>query len=200
MKYFFYVLVLIVVGFTVYYAFEEEDHTLYIREIETLRKRKDQSFLISDDSPLKEESKKDFTGLNYYQVDPDFKFLAKLERNDRMEILSLGSSTGETLEYLKFGFAVFKKEGVVHRLLLLQETDPDNSQRLFLPFSDVTSAADTYGGGRYLDLDFDSRSNRIMLDFNRAYFPYCAYNESYTCAFPPVENILTIPIAAGEKN
>jgi len=200
MKYFFIAIVLAVIGLTIYLGVGEEDHTLYIQEITDLRNRKDRNFKNEQDSPLLPVDKETFTGLNYYEVDPEFRVMARLQKNERMERLTVGASTGENLIYLKYGYAEFQLEGTNHRMLLLQETGANSSPRLFLPFSDETSALETYGGGRYLDLDFDPRSKKITLDFNRAYAPYCAYNENYTCAIPPSENHLTIAILAGEKN
>ena len=71
---------------------------------------------------------------------------------------------------------------------------------LFLAFADVTSARETYGAGRYLDIKKIPGATSIELDFNKAYNPYCAYNENYTCPLPPKENFLKVAILAGEKN
>jgi hypothetical protein len=199
MKYFFLAIVIGVVGLTIYFAFQEEDHTLYINEIEQLRERKDRNFKM-EDSPIPEPDRTSFTGLQYYPVDPDFRVMAKLEKNSTLERVQLPSSTGQDLIYLVYGKAVFKLNGERYSLILLQETGQGSSSRLFLPFSDETSARETYGGGRYLDLDFDPRSTRVTIDFNKAYFPYCAYKELYTCAIPPPQNNLPVPIKAGEKN
>ena len=70
--------------------------------------------------------------------------------------------------------------------------------RLFVPFRDATSGRETYGGGRYLDLDV-AASGRYALDFNRAYHPYCVYDASWVCPFPPPENTLELPVTAGER-
>jgi uncharacterized protein (DUF1684 family) len=72
--------------------------------------------------------------------------------------------------------------------------------KLFLAFGDATSARETYGGGRYLDITKTPGSTTITLDFNQAYNPYCAYDDTYSCPLPPAENLLTVAIKAGEKN
>jgi uncharacterized protein len=70
--------------------------------------------------------------------------------------------------------------------------------RLFVPFTDLTSGTETYPAGRYLDLD-RTRTGIYIIDFNRAYNPYCYYNPTYDCPYPPRGNRLTVPIRAGEK-
>ena len=73
-----------------------------------------------------------------------------------------------------------------------------HQNRLFLPFTDQSNGTDTYGGGRYLDLEIPE-GDRITIDFNKAYNPYCAYSDRYSCPIPPQENDLGIPILAGVK-
>jgi uncharacterized protein len=72
--------------------------------------------------------------------------------------------------------------------------------KLFLAFGDATSAKETYGAGRYLDITKTPGATTIILDFNKAYNPYCAYNETYSCPLPPPENLLNVAIRAGEKS
>ena len=77
------------------------------------------------------------------------------------------------------------------------------SHKLFIPFRDQTGGKETYGAGRYIDIDPDKHINadgKWILDFNVAYNPWCAYSESYTCPIVPTENWLKVPINAGEKN
>ena len=74
----------------------------------------------------------------------------------------------------------------------------DDSDQLFLPFIDKTSGNETYGAGRYIDLDFPI-NKEIIVDFNKAYSPYCAYTDAYSCPFPPRSNQLDVAIEAGEK-
>ena len=74
-----------------------------------------------------------------------------------------------------------------------------NFHDLFLAFADETSAVDTYGAGRYLDVKKVPGSNTIVLDFNQAYNPYCAYVDKFSCPLPLPENLLKLAIRAGEK-
>jgi uncharacterized protein len=71
---------------------------------------------------------------------------------------------------------------------------------LFLPFKDLTTNKETYGSGRYMDLDMSMiKKQQIEIDFNRCYHPYCAYNHTYTCPVPPAENLVNVAVKAGEK-
>jgi uncharacterized protein (DUF1684 family) len=69
---------------------------------------------------------------------------------------------------------------------------------IFVPFTDLTTGSESYGGGRYVDLELPF-SDKVIIDFNRAYNPYCAYNHKYSCAIPPEENHLNVAIKAGVK-
>jgi uncharacterized protein (DUF1684 family) len=113
----------------------------------------------------------------------------------------LTTSTGEEERYLDYAWAIFDLDGTEHRLLVLEIMSMGpNRGKLFLAFADETSARETYGGGRYLDLKKIPAATTIELDFNKAYNPYCAYNENYSCPLPPPENLLKVAILAGEKS
>ena len=80
------------------------------------------------------------------------------------------------------------------------EKFPEYADLLFVPFKDATNGAETYGGGRYIDVK-TPKGNKVILDFNLAYNPSCAYgSDRYSCPIPPKKNFLKIPIKAGEKN
>jgi hypothetical protein len=101
---------------------------------------------------------------------------------------------------MTYAYAAFEISDQPCRLLILEIIDPAYKGKLFLAFADATSAVETYGAGRYLDVEAVRGANSILLDFNKAYNPYCAYNDSYSCPFPPRENLLEVAIKSGEKN
>ena len=136
-----------------------------------------------------------FQRLSYFEPDQDYRLKAKFIKSAVDEQVTLITNTGESENYEIYGSAIFDFDGSSHILKLLHK---EGSEQLFLPFIDQTSGEDTYGAGRYLDLDFPI-NDEIILDFNKAYNPYCAYTESYSCPFPPKANILSIAIKAGEK-
>ena len=131
-----------------------------------------------------------------YSADKNFKVNANLSRFTTRELVSLGNSDGTSTRYLKFALAQFKINGVQQELLILKALGFGN--QYLTAFGDETSGVSTYGGGRYLDLAI-GKSDRVEIDFNKAYNPYCAYFEDFTCPLPPQENLLTVEIKAGEK-
>lgn len=164
-------------------------------EIAKHRDETDRFMRFSDESPFK-DTDIDYTGLNYYPVDLKFKIKARFTPVETQEIYKLQTNDGKEKQYLTYGTAKFELENSINELLILENVEENE---LFLAFGDATSAIETYGAGRYLDVTHTG-GNSIILDFNKAYNPFCAYNESYTCPLPPRQNLLQIAINAGEKN
>ena len=169
----------------------------YKTRIERARKERNR-FMISSDSPLTEEAKKSFEGLRYYPIDKRFKVIAKLSKIKKKQPVFISSNTGEPLKYIPFAYAIFKLESKEQRVILYQDWEEQAPNRLSLMFTDQTSARETYGGGRYLDV-FYRNTNSVIIDFNTAYNPYCHFNSSFSCPLPPAENRLAVAIKAGEK-
>ncbi len=178
---------------------DTEDTTAYVASIE--KERADQQTFMREDpnSPFVLE-KKEFKGLSYFPVDARYKVKAKLESIDKKEVMTLTTSDGLTQSYLPYAYAHFSVDGVACQLLLLEvmQMGPQRGT-LFLAFSDATSGKETYGAGRYLAIKKVRGATQIELDFNRAYNPYCAYVDNFSCPFPPKENVLPVAILAGEK-
>jgi uncharacterized protein len=169
--------------------------SVYEVGIKDFRSNKDASMKNAKDSPI--EDKENFKGLHYFGVDPKFKVKAQLDRFKTGQKFTVSMSGGETEEYEPFGNATFEIDGKKCALKLFKS---DNNL-LFVPFKDKTNGIETYGGGRYLDVEMTSiNGTEIELDFNKSYLPFCAYNHSFTCPVPPAENTLQIAVKAGEKN
>jgi len=139
-----------------------------------------------------------FDKIDYYPVDPKWAINADFIQNTENDSLLLITSTGEKRNDLIFGTVTFTYNNTLCSLLILLESNGGKTT-LFIPFMDKTSGHTTYGGGRYLEADFPV-GDHILLDFNKAYNPYCAYSEGYSCPLPPKANVLKIPIEAGEKS
>jgi uncharacterized protein (DUF1684 family) len=108
-------------------------------------------------------------------------------------------ATGEkTRDYVTYAIAHFELEGKPLRLSLYKQVGT-GLDYMFIPFKDLTSGVETYGGGRFIDCETVA-ADSLLIDFNLAYNPYCAYNEKYSCPIPPAENHLAVRIEAGEKN
>ena len=169
----------------------------YIERIEKERKDKN-GFMLSSNSPLSDEQKAEFSGLNFYPVDENYKVTARIEEAKSKQPIFIESTTGEQLKYIPFAEASFELDGKSHQVMLYQDWEEKDPNKLSLMFVDETSARETYGGGRYLDVQYRN-TNSVVIDFNNAYNPYCHFNDEYSCPIPPRENMLDIPIKAGEK-
>jgi len=152
-------------------------------------------FFREEGSPIPDEKRGSFTGLRYYPVNPALAFDLKLERFDQPQPFKMAATKGDVRPMRrigKFSFTVYGKECTLSAFS--SEKHPES---IFVPFRDETGGTETYEVGRYLDLPV-REDDRYLLDFNMAYNPYCAYNSGYTCPMVPLENVLKVPIRAGE--
>lgn len=170
-------------------------------EFRTFIKEKDHDFLTREWSPLTPVDKAIFDGLHYYPYDHNFRFEGPVHLySDPDSTQIMGTREGDVRKALKYGYFEFEKDGIKNRLEIYKifASRPGQSDHLFLGFWDETSDEETYGGGRYVDMK-ETGENLYLVDFNYAYSPYCAYSDRYSCAIPPLENRLSIPVRAGEK-
>lgn len=153
-------------------------------------------------SPLTCEERLSFRSHNFYPVNLNFSVKAVLKRTPAEKIFEMKTTTERKPKYVKYGEITFKIKKKKYKLNVYQSMDllnkPEYKDYLFLPFKDLTSGNETYGGGRFIDLDIPS-GNTLIIDFNKAFNPYCAYNHTYSCPVPPPENFLKIKIEAGVK-
>jgi uncharacterized protein len=194
---YFFGIVIAVIFILVYTFTSTEVNETYTDKLQEFRADKDRYFKRSDDSPI--QNKEKFTSLEYFPPSQAFRIQASVERVTDDTPITVRMTGGEEETFVRYGFATFKLKEQTHRLLLLKHTGDDADEKLFLPFTDKTNGFTTYGGGRYLDVE-PSTNDQVMIDFNFAYNPFCAYNSNYTCPVPPAENHLEIEILAGEKD
>jgi uncharacterized protein len=143
--------------------------------------------------------------ISFYTIDERYCVKASFKRIMDMTGFDMSTSSGKKSRYFKYGEFTFRLKDSILHLFVYQSEDLMKTKRfkdyLFVPFGDATSGIDSYGGGRYIDLTIeDLKNNTYILDFNKAYNPYCAYTTGYNCPLPPIENLLTVSIRAGEKN
>jgi uncharacterized protein (DUF1684 family) len=158
-------------------------------------------FLKDQNSPLKKD---DLKFLRFYNADSTYRITAKVEilANEAAFVMPVFSGTGQ--QYIRYAALKFMLKGkpvkmIVYRDIALSK-NLQYKDYLFLPFTDATNGNATYGGGRYIDLsEADLRDGSVVIDFNKAYNPYCAYSEGYACPRPPDENRTEIAVEAGEK-
>jgi uncharacterized protein (DUF1684 family) len=165
------------------------------------RKERDQFFKTHQRSPLTPEEKKRFKRLEYFPFDPHHYFLGRIERyilhiNDPKYYGTFLTNKGTNKRYIRYGKFHFLLNSQDHGIEVYKSILSDT---LFVPFKDLTNGKETYEGGRYIDAEI-LPGYKMVLDFNMAYSPSCAYNDKFTCAIPPKENFLEIAIRAGEKN
>jgi uncharacterized protein (DUF1684 family) len=164
--------------------------------LEALRAEKDRLFRVDPGSPLRPEQQATFRGLRYYPIDPNAALIVRVQEFAERRAVPMMTNAGQVMDFLRWGEVHFTWNGEACRLTVYR-ADPDDPN-LFVPFSDATSGGETYRAGRYLEL-LDRGDGTYLLDFNRAYNPYCAYNADWSCPLPPAENRLPVAIEAGEK-
>ncbi|MBT8394102.1 MAG: DUF1684 domain-containing protein [Bacteroidia bacterium] len=154
-------------------------------------------------SPLKEKDRKSFKGLDFYKFDSTYVVTCKLTRTPNEKSFKMKTTTDRLPNYKKYGILDFSLEGNVHKLSIYQNLDllekEEYKDYLFLPFLDNTNGEGSYSGGRYVESSIPE-GDSIIIDFNTAYNPYCAYNDKYSCPIVPRENYLDAYIKAGVKD
>ena len=174
------------------------DESLWLTRLEEDRALKDRFFREAPDTPIRLERRGALLPLRYFDPDPLYRVPAALEVAPEQPIYEIPTSTGVVRPMQRVGVLEFALNGEPMRLSALAEAPVRSVESLFIMFKDPTNEEDTYAGGRYLDLP-RTASGLYDLDFNRAYNPYCYYNEEYDCPYPPRENWLTAPVPAGER-
>lgn len=171
------------------------------QRVKQWRRERDQFLKTHERSPLSPLEKKNFNGLKYYPFKPQFIFYGEIERfifniNNPRYYANFLTNKGTNKRYIRYGKFHFMIDGKKYSIEIYKSILSDN---LFIPFQDKTNGRETYEGGRYIDAEI-LPGYKMILDFNMAYNPSCAYNDKFVCVLPPKENILEIAIRAGEKN
>jgi uncharacterized protein (DUF1684 family) len=173
------------------------DDNAYTAEIVQSRQQIEQFFRTSPDSPIPPERRDALLPLSYYPISSDYEVPAALRLSDDRPVFEMPTSTGLLRRMQRVGVLEFTLMGEAKTLgAFVEEGSPINT--LFVPFADLTTGIDTYAAGRYLDIE-PSGTGVYNVDFNRAYNPYCAYNDLFDCPYPPASNRLSVAIRAGER-
>ena len=173
-----------------------------IKKVQEYHTSENEKFGDKETTILTEEDFAHFEALDFYPIDLKYIVKAVFVRTPDEVPFLMPTTTDRLPEYVKYGEAHFSLDGKDLKLNLYQSTTPskdeDYKDYLFLPFTDLTSGDGSYGGGRFLDARIPRRK-KIVLNFNKAYNPYCAYNSKYSCPIPPKENDILVRIEAGVK-
>ncbi|WP_200975241.1 DUF1684 domain-containing protein [Echinicola sp. 20G] len=172
----------------------------YTLEIQAFQDHLNDEFANPDESPLKSEDLEQFEELAFFPINPKLQIKATFVRTENQKPFRMKTTTTRRPIYEKFGEAHFELDGKNYVLNIYQSHQlrerEEFKTHLFLPFTDLTNGDSSYGGGRFIDLEIPS-DQEIIIDFNKAYNPYCAYNSRYSCPIPPKENDLPLEIKAG---
>jgi uncharacterized protein len=173
----------------------------YIDSIVEFRKHYTEELLADKRSPITRPQVKN---MNFYPPDPNYRVLATFTPTPGKSPFLVQTHSGKQKPFREYGYLDFMLSGNLFRLHMYQSVDLVNDMAhkddLFIPFYDETNYQTTFPGGRYIDLNVrDIADNKVLLDFNKSYNPYCAYSDGYSCPIPPAENSLRTEIKAGEK-
>lgn len=166
--------------------------------LQAFRERRDQYYAAADSSPLSEEQRQQFTGLQYFDERPDLVMELPIDTSgdDVGEHIEMQTSSGVPKHFVRAGRIRFEVDGQPVTLSVFKDVERG---RYFLPFRDGTSGKETYGAGRYLDPKARP-DGTLVVDFNYAYNPHCAYGDGWSCPIPPLENFVKARIEAGERS
>lgn len=185
------------------YAHLRQDDVPARERFAAFRAAKDELFRDHPASPLDAAQRRDFRGLPYHPHDRAWRVRADFEEEREASVREVDLGDDGLLRMRRVGWATFTLDGAACRLAVFWLAGYGGG--LFLPFRDATTGRGTYGGGRYLldtvkHADLGSEEGRLVLDFNAAYNPSCAYHPRWACPLAPPENTLDMAVTAGEKD
>ncbi len=180
-----------------------EDEATYINEIIKVQDKLNAEFRNPKESPLDKKDQAVFKGLDFFPIDKKYRVEAKFVLNKNPKVFEIPTTTKRKPKYIKYGDAYFTLDGKSFHVEVYQNqsnlTTEEYKDFLFFPFNDFTNGFESYGGGRYIDLHIPEDKTKIVIDFNKAYNPYCAYSHRWSCPLIPSANNLKIKIKAGVK-
>lgn len=173
-----------------------------LASVEKFQKELNAEYADAKTSPLLPEDLKEFKSLDFYPANDQFFVVAQFIRSENEQPFEMKTTTARKPVYVKYGEAHFSIDGQFFKLNIYRNIELSKKEQykdyLFLPFSDLTCGNESYIGGKYIDMKIP-QGDTIVIDFNRSYNPYCAYNPKYSCPKVPLENDLKIEIRAGVK-
>ncbi len=174
-----------------------------VRSIIAFQNKLNEEYKDPETSPLPDRYRKNFEGLDFFKPNEAYIVKARFERTADAKPFLLPNTGGDNTTEVVYGIAHFELNGKQHRLEIYQSPELIKQEKyrdyLFLPFLDETNGEETYGGGRYIDLSIPN-SDTLIIDFNKAYNPYCVYNKKYSCPLVPRQNYLNTKVLAGVRD
>ena len=197
-----YFLLIILIAITSAACNENIDPKLkeYIDEIKNYRAEYNEYMKTDPSSPFNFKGKVEFHNLNYFDVDPAFKFSSRLYEYESQDTVIIFGTKGEERKIVRHGYVIFNHEGEEIKINVYESAGRNDEKYHSIWFTDKTTNEESYGVGRYLNFTKNEDPDFIYeIDFNKAYNPYCAYSKDYSCAIPTKDDYLDIAIYAGEK-
>lgn len=192
----------IAIGIFSFCSVSAQVDSLHIKEVVAHQNEQNAEFANPEETPLTKKDLKKFEALEFYPINTKFRVEAKFIRLENEEPFEMPTSTARKPIYVKYAEAHFFIDSQSFVLTIYQNVRLAKLEGfkdyLFLPFNDLSNGFGTYGGGRFMDCKIP-QGDTIIIDFNKAYNPLCAYNHKYSCPIPPEENKLDIEILAGVK-
>lgn len=199
-KYFSYLRVIFLFSFLIFANACNGNKSSYINDLLAQRQKNDNYYKYNEDSPIPVVIRDKFEGLNYFEPNEDYKAVAKYSLYQNPDTIDFKTSkVGAVKKYIRYAklvFSIANKEYTLDAFLPVRNMQ---AKFLFIPFSDNTNGKTSYSAGRYLDIKKAEDFDNVILDFNTAYAPYCAYSDKYSCPLVPARNHLDTDINAGEK-
>jgi len=184
----------------------DKETTQWRVELEAKREEKDEFFATHPQSPIPPEERDSFDGLAYFDPDLDYRVQATVETHEDPEVVYMETTSGREMRYLNTATlrADIERDGLEETAIELAayQLEAGTDEPLFIPFRDKTTGQQSYQGGRYMELAADRAledGEEIIVDFNLAYTPFCAYSDTFDCPLAPEENWLEVAIPAGER-
>jgi uncharacterized protein len=194
------IMLMILASMLCLFGLQGQSDPLFVKKIQQHRRAYLSDFKKNPASPL---GKKELKNVQFFAPAEQYVVHCQFSLTPEAEPFEMPTYSGVNKPYVQYGIAKFSLAGVAYQLSIyrsLSNALPQYRDYLFIPFKDLSNGKSSYGGGRYLDLRIkEIMDNELMLDFNKAYNPYCAYSDGYSCPIPPDENHLEVPILAGEK-
>lgn len=176
------------------------DEESYIKEMNEYRMHKDSVMEFTPDSPFNKKGKEHFEPLKYFEVDPEFVFMCKLNLYEKSDTVAIFGTKGDERKAVRYGYFTFKYNNKEYRLNVYESYGKDGSKGYMSWFTDKTTNEESYGVGRYLNINLSPDPEYIYkVDFNLAFNPYCSYSKNYSCAIPTKDDYIDLAITAGEK-
>lgn len=184
-------------------AAAQTDSLRAVGEIIAFQEKLNDEYRDRSESPLEAENFSNFQGHDFFPIDLDYRVKAKLTVTEGTPFFGMQTTTSRIATERVYGYVTFALGGTEFELPVYQSKDLMQTQEyadyLFFPFTDATNGNQTYAGGRYLDLRIPREGDSLVIDFNMAYNPYCAYSSRFSCPLVPAENQIAIEIPVGVK-